>query len=122
MHSAKGQEWEHVSVLNVTDGNFPNEFATGDAAAIEEERRLLYVAMTRAKQSLTLFAPLRFYAVEQHRHGDAHVYGARSRFMSDALLETMDAEFYGQDDARRQRLAPTSDRRLDVAGRLREMW
>ncbi len=50
VHSAKGQEWEAVFVLNVSDGNFPSEFATGKPDMIEEERRLLYVAMTRAKQ------------------------------------------------------------------------
>jgi len=60
VHSAKGQEWESVFVLNVSDGNFPSEFATGKPEMIEEERRLLYVAMTRAKQSLSLIAPLRY--------------------------------------------------------------
>ena len=48
VHSAKGQEWESVHVLNVTDGSFPSEFATGRPESIDEERRLLYVAMTRA--------------------------------------------------------------------------
>ena len=48
IHSAKGREWDAVHVLNVADGNFPVEYATGKAALIEEERRLLYVAMTRA--------------------------------------------------------------------------
>ena len=42
-----GQEWEAVYVINVSDGNFPNEFAAGKPEQIEEERRLLYVAMTR---------------------------------------------------------------------------
>ena len=57
VHSAKGQEWDAVYVLNVTDGSFPSEFATGRAGSIEEERRLLYVAMTRAKRDLHLVAP-----------------------------------------------------------------
>ena len=60
VHSAKGQEWESCFVLNVSDGNFPSEFATGKPAMIEEERRLLYVAMTRAKQSLSLVCPAAF--------------------------------------------------------------
>ena len=89
VHSAKGQEWEAVFVLNVSDGNFPSEFATGKPAMIEEERRLLYVAMTRAKQSLSLVAPLKYHVTQQRRDGDKHVYGARSRFLTDALLETM---------------------------------
>ena len=52
IHSAKGMEWDNVFVLNVVDGSFPNEFATGKAELIEEERRLLYVAMTRARNEL----------------------------------------------------------------------
>jgi DNA helicase-2/ATP-dependent DNA helicase PcrA len=88
VHSAKGQEWDAVYVLNVTDGNFPSEFATGKPKLIEEERRLLYVAMTRAKQSLTLVAPLRFHVTQQARDGDRHVYGARSRFVTETLLGT----------------------------------
>jgi DNA helicase-2/ATP-dependent DNA helicase PcrA len=89
VHSAKGQEWDAVYVLNVTDGNFPSEFATGKPKLIEEERRLLYVAMTRAKQSLTLVAPLRFHVTQQARDGDRHVYGARSRFVTETLLGTL---------------------------------
>ncbi len=65
VHSAKGQEWDAVFVLNVSDGNFPSEFATGKPEMIEEERRLLYVAMTRAKQSLSLLAPLRYHVTQQ---------------------------------------------------------
>ena len=59
IHSAKGQEWDYVYVLNVADGNFPSEFAAGKPDLIEEERRLLYVAMTRARNELHLCAPLK---------------------------------------------------------------
>ena len=60
IHSAKGQEWDFVYVLNVADGNFPSEFSTGKPEMIEEERRLLYVAMTRARNELHLCAPLKY--------------------------------------------------------------
>ncbi len=120
VHSAKGQEWDSVFVLNVTDGNFPSEFSTGSASGIEEERRLMYVAMTRAKQSLSLIAPMKFYVVEQQRYGDRHVYGARSRFMDDALLATMRTVFHG--DVRKKGLAPSSNRRVDAAASMRSMW
>src|SRR5690606_28512304 len=60
VHPAKGQEWDSVSVLNVADGNFPNEFATGSEEGIEEERRLLYVAITRARDGLELIEPQRY--------------------------------------------------------------
>ena len=86
VHSAKGQEWDAVHVLNVADGNFPSEYATGRAELIEEERRLLYVAMTRAKSELHLIAPLRYYVTGQPRRGDAHVYGATSRFLTRAVM------------------------------------
>ncbi len=122
VHSAKGQEWESVFLLNVTDGNFPSEFATGKPEMIEEERRLLYVAMTRARQSLTLISPLRFHVTQQRRDGDRHVYGARSRFMSDRLLATMDNRFAGRPDADGGAFRVRSDKRIDVAERMRQLW
>ena len=121
VHSAKGQEWDAVYLLNVSDGSFPSEFSTGKSELIEEERRLLYVAMTRAKQSLTLVAPLRYHVTQQRRDGDKHVYGARSRFMSESLMATMEKTFQGRSD-RQVSLAPRSDKQLDVAGALRNMW
>ena len=122
VHSAKGQEWESVFVLNVTDGNFPSEFATGKPEMIEEERRLLYVAMTRAKQSLSLVSPLRFHVTQQRRDGDRHVYGARSRFMSDRLLATMENRFAGRPENEGGAFRVRSDKQIDVAGRMRQMW
>ena len=122
VHSAKGQEWESVFVLNVTDGNFPSEFATGKPEMIEEERRLLYVAMTRAKQSLSLVSPLRFHVTQQRRDGDRHVYGARSRFMSDRLLDTMETRFAGRPENEGSAFRVRSDKRIDVASRMRQMW
>jgi DNA helicase-2/ATP-dependent DNA helicase PcrA len=122
VHSAKGQEWESVFVLNVTDGNFPSEFSTGKPEMIEEERRLLYVAMTRAKQSLSLISPLRFHVTQQRRNGDRHVYGARSRFMTDRLLATLDQRFAGRPETDGAAFRVRSDKQIDVASRMREMW
>ncbi len=122
VHSAKGQEWDAVFVLNVSDGNFPSEFATGKPALIEEERRLLYVAMTRAKQTLSLLAPLKYHVTQQRRDGDKHVYGARSRFVSDALLGTMSCRFHGNGEPRGAHLEGRSDKRIDVAAEMRNMW
>jgi DNA helicase-2/ATP-dependent DNA helicase PcrA len=122
VHSAKGQEWESVFVLNVTDGSFPSEFSTGKAELIEEERRLLYVAMTRAKQSLALVAPLKFHVTQQPSDGDRHVYGARSRFMTDRLLGTMRADFRGRKAAHTGGQSTRSSTQIDVGSRMREMW
>ncbi|MET0349553.1 MAG: ATP-dependent helicase, partial [Rhizobacter sp.] len=81
IHSAKGQEWQSVHVLNVVDGCMPSDMSTGTSEQIEEERRLLYVAMTRARQHLALLTPQRYYVRQQHRAGDAHVYATPSRFI-----------------------------------------
>jgi DNA helicase-2/ATP-dependent DNA helicase PcrA len=85
IHSAKGQEWKAVFVLNVVDGCIPSDLATGSAQDIEEERRLLYVAMTRAKDRLWLMVPQRFYVQQQTRNGDRHLYAARSAEASSGL-------------------------------------
>ena len=124
IHSAKGLEWNSVYLLNVADGNFPNEFATGKPEAIEEERRLLYVAMTRARDALHMIAPLRYYVTEQHRHGDRHVYGARSRFLTDSVLATVDcvswpaAPAHSLSEDTPAAVAPT----IDVGARLKSFW
>jgi DNA helicase II / ATP-dependent DNA helicase PcrA len=85
IHSAKGQEWRSVHVLNVVDGCIPSDMATGTTEELEEERRLLYVAMTRAKEQLHLIVPHRFHVTQQAGGGDRHVYAARSRFITEAM-------------------------------------
>jgi DNA helicase II / ATP-dependent DNA helicase PcrA len=120
VHSAKGQEWEAVHILNVADGNFPSEFSTGRADLVEEERRLLYVAMTRAKSELHLIAPLKYYIASQSRMGDRHIYGAKSRFMTQPVLKCMEPTAFGAEVEDQQILEakPT----VDVAGAMRKMW
>ncbi|MBL8349162.1 MAG: ATP-dependent helicase [Burkholderiaceae bacterium] len=90
IHAAKGQEWNAVTILNVIDGCLPADLATGSAAAVAEERRLLYVAMTRAKQQLQLMVPLRFHVGQQHRLGDRHLYGGMSRFVTPEVAALFD--------------------------------
>jgi DNA helicase II / ATP-dependent DNA helicase PcrA len=87
IHSAKGQEWKSVFVLNAVDGCIPSDLGTGTTAALEEERRLLYVAMTRAKDHLHLIVPQRFFTHGQASHGDRHVYAGRTRFIPDSILD-----------------------------------
>jgi len=94
IHSAKGQEWTSVSVLNVVDGCIPSDMATGNSADIEEERRLLYVAMTRAREHLHLLVPHRFYVTQQARAGDRHMYAARSRFIEERDVLDFDQVFW----------------------------
>jgi DNA helicase-2/ATP-dependent DNA helicase PcrA len=120
IHSAKGQEWKAVYVLNVVDGCIPSDMATGSGPEIEEERRLLYVAMTRAKDSLTLGVPLKFYVTQQARQGDRHLYGIRSRFIPQALLPLFEVEHWSP-PILGQTPAPARPQ-IDIAARMRDMW
>ncbi|HSW33242.1 MAG TPA: ATP-dependent helicase [Steroidobacteraceae bacterium] len=122
VHSAKGQEWEAVHVLNVTDGSFPSEFSAGRPELIEEERRLLYVAMTRAKQELHLLAPVRFYVTQQSPTGDRYVHGARSRFMTEAVLERFERAAWPTQPEVSVRATTAPGSRIDVASQLRKLW
>jgi len=88
MHSAKGLEFDVVYVIHAADGNIPSDMATGSAAEIEEERRLLYVACTRAREQLYVSHPLRYYT-QPWAKADTHGYAQRSRF----LTETVAAHF-----------------------------
>jgi DNA helicase-2/ATP-dependent DNA helicase PcrA len=121
IHSAKGQEWDIVYVLNVSDGNFPSEFSTGKPEMVEEERRLLYVAMTRARNELHLCAPLKYAVTQQPKDGDAHVYGAKSRFMTDKVLDCCERitlrNMRGVENLRDGEAAT-----VDVVAQLKEMW
>jgi DNA helicase II / ATP-dependent DNA helicase PcrA len=121
IHSAKGQEWDIVYVLNVSDGNFPSEFATGNQQMIEEERRLLYVAMTRARNELHLCAPLKFAVTQQPKNGDAHVYGAKSRFMTDKVLDTLE-KISVRTTVGVENLKAGDATTVDVVAQLKEMW
>jgi DNA helicase II / ATP-dependent DNA helicase PcrA len=124
IHSAKGMEWDTVFVLNVVDGSFPSEFSTGKVELIEEERRLLYVALTRAQNELLLMAPLKFHLTQQPRHGDAHVYGGRSRFMTEKVLKTLDAvSWQSATLASGENLKGDAEAmNIGMSARLREMW
>lgn len=121
IHSAKGQEWDAVFVLNVTDGCIPSDMAVASREQIEEERRLLYVAMTRARQHLHLVQPLRFYRSHQHRNGDGHVLASRTRFIPDGILPLFERRAHSRGG---QRASPPSQPavRVDVAARMREFW
>lgn len=109
IHSAKGREWDVVFVLHVADGCIPSDMACGTPEQIEEERRLLYVAMTRAKDQLHLVHPLRFFVHAQPRRGDRHVLAPRSRFLPVSILDHFEQRVEG--------CAPA-----DIASRVRAMW
>ena len=111
-----------MTILNVVDGCIPSDMATGSPEEIEEERRLLYVAMTRARDPLALVHPLRFHVRQQHRHGDRHSYTPRTRFVPDSLLDCFERVGVGNVEGPDERPAVRPASRVDVASKLREMW
>jgi len=121
IHSAKGQEWKSVYVLNVVDGCMPSDLGAGTSAEIEEERRLLYVAMTRAKDDLHLVIPQRFFTHGQRAQGDRHVYASRTRFIPDRLLGLFERATWPT-TASASAHGPSQGRKIDVGARMRDMW
>ncbi|MGF9562181.1 ATP-dependent helicase [Neorhizobium sp. JUb45] len=123
IHSAKGQEWRSVFVLNCVDGCIPSDLGVGTSAEVEEERRLLYVAMTRAKDSLDLITPQRFFTHGQHSQGDRHVYAARTRFIPATLLQFFEtAAWPVVEPMSEAEKAARKQVRIDVTARMRGMW
>ncbi len=122
IHSAKGQEWKSVFVLNVVDGCIPSDMATGSAAEIEEERRLLYVAMTRAKDELNLVVPHRFYAHQQSRGGDRHVYASRSRFIPAGIVDRFDLKVWPHTKRAEAPVPAGRAEPVDLNARMRGRW
>ena len=121
IHSAKGQEWRHVFVLNAVDGCIPSDLGTGSTHELEEERRLLYVAMTRARDGLHLVVPQRFYVTQQRKQGDRHLYAQRTRFITRAMLPLYDDILWPA----LKPLAlpdPVTTARVDAKSQLRAMW
>ena len=122
IHSSKGQEWKSVHVLNVVDGCIPSDMATGNQDDIEEERRLLYVAMTRARENLHLIVPNRFFIKQQSSLGDRHVYAARSRFVTPVMLKHFEECAWLSADKRELRTPMPDSVRMLVRDRARNAW
>ena len=89
---------------------------------VAEERRLLYVAMTRAKDDLHLITPQRFYAHGQHPQGDRHMYASRTRFIPNSLLNLFERRSWPPATQGAGVRAPSQGVRVDVAARMRGMW
>jgi DNA helicase-2/ATP-dependent DNA helicase PcrA len=121
IHSAKGQEWTSVFVLNAVDGCIPSDLAAGTSEEIEEERRLLYVAMTRAKDQLDVITPQRFYTHQQARNGDRYLHASCTRFIPSSIMALFEARVWpaSRPDAP-ARARPQAQ--IDVGARMRSMW
>jgi DNA helicase-2/ATP-dependent DNA helicase PcrA len=121
IHSAKGQEWNSVYLLNTVDGCLPADLSLTSAPAIEEERRLLYVAMTRARDQLHLMVPQRFFTHGQHATGDRHVYAQRTRFIPNSMLKHFDNRSWPPPRAGKAS-APAQRAPVDLGAKMRGMW
>ncbi|HEV7344694.1 MAG TPA: ATP-dependent helicase [Devosia sp.] len=122
IHSAKGQEWKAVHVLNVVDGCIPSDLGTGSTHELEEERRLLYVAMTRARDELNVIVPQRFFVTQQHRHGDKHLYAQRTRFIPRSLVPLFEDILWPPvTPAYIEGLSPAPVK-MDIGAQMRGMW
>ena len=122
IHSAKGQEWSSVFLLNAVDGCMPSDMGAGERAELEEERRLLYVAMTRAKDDLHILLPQRFFVLGQARMGDRHLYAQRTRFIPKSLLGLFEKTAWPAAPASAPTPKADPGPRIDVAARLKTMW
>jgi DNA helicase-2/ATP-dependent DNA helicase PcrA len=122
IHSSKGQEWKSVHVLNVVDGCIPSDMSTGSQDDIEEERRLLYVAMTRAREHLQLVVPNRFFIKQQAQMGDRHVYAARTRFITPAMLKHFEEATWLSAETQQVRKPVPETVRMLVRDRARNAW
>jgi DNA helicase II / ATP-dependent DNA helicase PcrA len=121
IHSAKGQEWTSVFLLNAVDGCLPSDLATGSTPEIEEERRLLYVAMTRAKDQLHLMVPQRFFTHGQRSTGDLHVYAQRTRFIPNSVLDQFKSRSWPPPKSVSEVDGRTREP-VDVRAKMRRMW
>ncbi len=122
IHSAKGQEWKAVRILNVVDGCIPSDMATGTAEGIEEERRLLHVAMTRAMDELDLIVPQRFFTYNQAQWGDRHVYATVSRFIPETIHHYFDCQIWRERSRSSEKRPRKLTTNVDVAARASRMW
>jgi DNA helicase-2/ATP-dependent DNA helicase PcrA len=113
VHSAKGLEWQAVHVVAAYDGNFPSDLAAGDRESLAEERRLLYVALTRARRSLTVYVPRRYY--HRRDRSDNHGYGKASRFLSTAAQACCDVVHLADDGRLTAPPSAAAGRRIEVS-------
>jgi DNA helicase-2/ATP-dependent DNA helicase PcrA len=107
-------------VLNATDGAIPTCRAGGSTLQLEEERRLLYVAMTRARDFLHVIHPLRYYPDKQPKRGDRHLYAPRTRFIPNELLAHFEQRTHGEQGSVVE--VGSAGACVDVGKKLRDLW
>ena len=123
IHSAKGGEWKNVRILNVVDGCIPLSMATGTAEEIEEERRLLHVAMTRARDELDLIVPQRLFMYQQNEHEGGYTWTSMSRFIPKSIHHAFELQHRGERPSGLTRsTSKRHSRRIDIAASVERLW
>ena len=120
IHSAKGLEWDAVYLIHASDGNLPADMATGTEEEIEEELRLTYVAMTRARDFLYVLWPLRYYT-KPSRVSDNHSYAQCCRFFTKDVTDTMNC-LVPPEEVKEQDSSEPDTIRTNIQDRINEMW
>lgn len=121
IHSAKGCEWDVVFIIHASDGCLPSDMAAGSEEEIEEELRLVYVAMTRARDFLYVTWPLRYY-YRKRRNGDGYGFAQLSRFFKPVVRDALDMETAGGTELEDDFAASGVRPRADIRGSIRDMW
>jgi DNA helicase-2/ATP-dependent DNA helicase PcrA len=121
VHSAKGGEWDVVHVIHAADGMIPSDMSTGDKEAIEEERRLFYVALTRARDNLYVYFALRFYR-RPRGLDDAHHFAQLTRFLSEPVQSLFERRTASAPDQLTVPAARTSPAKATVDALLTALW
>jgi DNA helicase-2/ATP-dependent DNA helicase PcrA len=121
IHSAKGLEWKAVHVLNVTDGMLPSDMAVGSSEGLEEERRVFYVALTRARKALHVYLPLRYHHRPRGRD-DSHGWTQPSRFLSAQVRSKFDEVDVGHELASGSVESGVEDGFGRVSADLESLW
>ncbi len=119
IHSAKGGEWDAVYLIHAADGCLPSDMGTGSDDEIEEELRLAYVAMTRARDFLYVSWPLRYYHA-WHSFTDRHTYAQRCRFLNPDVLASMEVRVTAQEPADDE--PESGGAHTDLQASIRSMW
>jgi DNA helicase-2/ATP-dependent DNA helicase PcrA len=120
VHSAKGLEFDAVHVIHAADGNFPSDMSLGSPEGLEEERRLFYVAITRARRNLAIYVPLRYH---HHRVRDDHSWAQPSRFLSESVRSTLKETPVSDMENKKSTPLPVAINGSElVTGQLSKLW
>lgn len=120
IHSAKGLEWDSVYVIHAADGNIPSDLSTRSESELEEERRLFYVALSRAKERLVVSHPQRYY-FHPRGYRDSHSYAQLTRFLTTDVQQHFERRTPkpAAGDAEAEDSGVTTDQ---IRKRMKRMW